>query len=70
MLQISTCSDLTSGSCELTADGVGAVQGLTELSDTSYQVDVQVCVSALCPYPVATFTVSSCRYVSCVALII
>ncbi len=50
MLQISTCNDLTSSSCELTADGVGAVQGLTQLSDTSYKIDVQVCVSALCPY--------------------
>ncbi|KAA6424676.1 hypothetical protein WJX79_007532 [Trebouxia sp. C0005] len=44
---ISTCSDLTSGSCELTADGVGAVQGLTELSDTSYQVDVQLSAEGL-----------------------
>ncbi|KAL0041039.1 hypothetical protein WJX77_002957 [Trebouxia sp. C0004] len=39
---ISTCNDLTSGSCELAADGVGAVQGLTQLSDTSYQIDVQL----------------------------
>ncbi len=50
MLQISTCNDLTSSSCELTADGVGAVQSLTQLSDTSYQIVVQVCVSALCPF--------------------
>ncbi len=48
MLQISTCNDLTSSSCELTADGVGAVQGFTQLSDTSYQIDVQVRDPALC----------------------
>ena len=48
MLQISTCNDLTSSSCEVTADGVGAVQGFTQLSDTSYQIDVQVRDPALC----------------------
>ena len=82
MLQISTCNDLTSSSCELTADGVGAVQSLTQLSDTSYQTVVQVCVLALCPFisgrsPVMGFSSLPipclrfyCRYVCCLALVI
>jgi len=56
MLQISTCNDLTSSSCELTADagdgweggGGGFAQSLTQLPDTSYQFGVQVCGPALC----------------------
>ncbi|KAL0046017.1 hypothetical protein WJX82_011578 [Trebouxia sp. C0006] len=44
---ISTCNDLTSSSCELTADGVGAVQSLTQLSDTSYQIVVQLSAEGL-----------------------
>ena len=42
LLQISTCADLTSSSCELTADGVGSLQNFTQLSDSSYEIGVQV----------------------------
>lgn len=42
VLQIATCDDVMSRSCEVIADGVGSVQNLTQLSDTIYEVVVQV----------------------------
>ena len=42
-LQISTCDDLLSSGCEVTADGEGTVQTLTQVSDTIYEIGVQVC---------------------------
>ena len=41
-MQITSCSDLTNSSCEIFADGGASVQNVTQLTDSSYSVRVQV----------------------------
>ena len=62
LLQISTCADLTSSSCELTADGVGSLQNFTQLSDTSYEIGVQVH-----PAQSALLSLGLCGHFGCTA---
>ena len=63
-MQVTSCGDVTSSSCEIYANGAGTVVNITQLTDNTVSVLVQVCAMALPTYR----HTSASSYLSCDAL--